>query len=184
MRTDLFSAIVRQDIEFFDRQRTGEIVNRLTSDVQDFKSSFKQVVSSGLRAGAQIVGCTISLILISPKMTFITLICVPSIIVVGTAVGSVLRSISREAQAQVRTLSLVTGILSPLRFSGREVHRGRRGGDKQHQNGSRLCDGRSGGGNVSSGGGNVDGPQPEAWVRGRPLPSGRKHVSEQVKIWR
>ena len=28
MRCDLFSAIVKQDISFFDQQRTGEVINR------------------------------------------------------------------------------------------------------------------------------------------------------------
>lgn len=74
---------------------------RLTSDVQDFKSSFKQTVSGGLRAATQIIGCSVSLILISPQMTYITLLCVPTIIAVGTLFGSILRKTSRNAQAQV-----------------------------------------------------------------------------------
>lgn len=69
--------------------------------MQDFKSSFKQTVSGGLRAATQIIGCSISLVLISPHMTFITLLCIPSVIAVGTLFGSILRKTSREAQAQV-----------------------------------------------------------------------------------
>ncbi|KAF2899958.1 hypothetical protein ILUMI_06225 [Ignelater luminosus] len=107
MKTDLFASILKQDIAFFDQQRTGEIVNRLTSDIQDFKSSFKQVVSGGLRASTQIIGCSISLIVISPQMTFITLLCVPAVIVLGSAVGSVLRQTSRRAQAQVEKSTAV-----------------------------------------------------------------------------
>lgn len=76
---------------------------RLTTDVQEFKSSFKQTVSGGLRAATQIIGCSVSLIMISPEMTFITLLCVPSIVAVGTLIGSLLRATSRRAQAQVRS---------------------------------------------------------------------------------
>ncbi|KAG5880049.1 hypothetical protein JTB14_018474 [Gonioctena quinquepunctata] len=107
MRTDLFSSIMQQDIAFFDQQRTGEIINRLTSDIQDFKSSFKQTVSGGLRAVTQIVGCSISLVMISPEMTFFTLLCVPTVIGVGTIIGSLLRSTSRKAQAQVEKTTAV-----------------------------------------------------------------------------
>ncbi|XP_063919277.1 mitochondrial potassium channel ATP-binding subunit-like isoform X1 [Zophobas morio] len=107
MKTDLFSAILKQDIAFFDEQRTGEIINRLTSDIQDFKSSFKQTVSGGLRAGAQIVGCSISLVMISPYMTFITLLCIPTVIAVGTVFGALLRGISRKAQAQLEKTTAV-----------------------------------------------------------------------------
>ncbi|CAH1163876.1 unnamed protein product [Phaedon cochleariae] len=107
MRTDLFSSIMCQDIAFFDQQRTGEIINRLTTDIQDFKSSFKQTVSGGLRAATQIIGCSISLFVISPEMTFITLLCIPTVVVVGTLFGSLLRSTSRKAQAQLEKTTAV-----------------------------------------------------------------------------
>lgn len=119
MKTDLFSSIIKQDIAFFDEHRTGEIINRqifsliplepfgnpvlrrLTTDVQDFKSSFKQIISSGLRASTQIIGCSISLLMISPQMTFITLLCIPTVVAVGTALGSLLRKTSQAAHEQV-----------------------------------------------------------------------------------
>lgn len=56
LRQDLFKQIVIQDMAFFDANRTGELVNRLTADVQDFKSCFKQCVSQGLRSIAQLIG--------------------------------------------------------------------------------------------------------------------------------
>lgn len=56
IRQDLFKQIILQDLSFFDKNRTGELVNRLTADVQDFKSSFKQCVSQGLRSFAQLIG--------------------------------------------------------------------------------------------------------------------------------
>lgn len=56
LRQDLFKQIIIQDLAFFDANRTGELVNRLTADVQDFKSCFKQCVSQGLRSIAQLIG--------------------------------------------------------------------------------------------------------------------------------
>lgn len=56
LRQDLFKQIIIQDLAFFDANRTGELVNRLTADVQDFKSCFKQCVSQGLRSFAQLIG--------------------------------------------------------------------------------------------------------------------------------
>ena len=37
LRAQLFSAMVRQDMSFFDSHRSGELVGRLTTDVADFK---------------------------------------------------------------------------------------------------------------------------------------------------
>jgi hypothetical protein len=39
---------------------------------------------------------------ISPQMTVVMMLVMPSIVVVGTVFGSVLRKFSREAQIQVR----------------------------------------------------------------------------------
>ncbi|XP_049876844.1 mitochondrial potassium channel ATP-binding subunit isoform X2 [Pectinophora gossypiella] len=107
MKQDLFVSILNQDMAFFDRERTGELVNRLTVDVQDFKSSFKQTISGGLRAITQVVGSAVSLLVISPHLTGLTMVCVPSVVIGGTFIGSLLRKLSREAQQQIEKATLV-----------------------------------------------------------------------------
>lgn len=62
LRKDLFASIMRQDIQFFDNHKSGEIISRLSSDVQEFKSSFKTVVSQGLRSLTQVFIFKINLI--------------------------------------------------------------------------------------------------------------------------
>lgn len=101
LRKQLFASLLKQDIYFYDQHKTGELVNRLTADVQDFKSSFKLCISQGMRSVTQIIGCGISLYMISPQMAGLTGVFVPMIIGIGTALGSLLRSLSREAQHQV-----------------------------------------------------------------------------------
>ncbi|XP_071104467.1 mitochondrial potassium channel ATP-binding subunit-like [Haliotis cracherodii] len=107
MKIQLFESLLSQDIEFYDRHKTGELINRLTTDIQDFKSSFKLCISQGLRATTQTVGCVASLLMISPKLTGIMLIVVPAIISAGTALGSNLRTLSRKAQEQVSQATAV-----------------------------------------------------------------------------
>ncbi|KAG6458871.1 mitochondrial potassium channel ATP-binding subunit [Manduca sexta] len=107
MKQDLFISILKQDMAFFDQERTGELVNRLTVDVQDFKSSFKQTIAGGLRAMTQVVGSAVSLLVISPHLTGLTMICIPSVVIGGTFIGSLLRKLSREAQAQIEKSTLV-----------------------------------------------------------------------------
>lgn len=101
LRQDLFKSIIMQDIEFFDKHRTGEIVSRLTSDIQELKSSFKTLISQGLRSVTQILGCVVSIIVISPQLTGVMVLCMPSIIFVGTLLGRSLRKLSNEAQEQI-----------------------------------------------------------------------------------
>lgn len=101
MRIKLFDSLLRQDVEFFDTHKTGELVDRLTSDIQDFKSSFKLCISQGLRAVTQTIGCVFTLYAISPKLTVLIVTVIPAIIGVGTMMGSGLRALSKAAQDQV-----------------------------------------------------------------------------------
>uniref|UniRef100_A0A8C4YEP3 Mitochondrial potassium channel ATP-binding subunit n=1 Tax=Gopherus evgoodei TaxID=1825980 RepID=A0A8C4YEP3_9SAUR len=101
MRKTLFASLLRQDVAFFDANRTGQLVNRLTTDIQEFKSSFKLVISQGLRSVTQTVGCFASLYLLSPKLTGLLLVVMPSLVGAGALIGSILRSLSRQAQEQV-----------------------------------------------------------------------------------
>ena len=49
LRKDLFAKMMVQDMAFFDTHKSQDIISRLTLDVQEFKSSFKQVVSQGMK---------------------------------------------------------------------------------------------------------------------------------------
>ena len=80
---------------------------RLTADVQDFKSSFKMVISQGLRSTTQTLGCFVSLYLISPHMAGVVAVALPVIIGVGSVIGATLRQWSRQAQQQVITVMYI-----------------------------------------------------------------------------
>lgn len=101
LRKTLFQSLISQDIEFFDKNKTGELIDRLTSDVQDFKSSFKACVAQGLKSFTQAAGCVGALFSISPKLTGLLLGVVPTLICVGSFLGSFLRKLSRQVQAQL-----------------------------------------------------------------------------------
>lgn len=49
LKVRLFNQMIKQDISFYDKTRTGELIDRLTSDIQDFKSSFKSCISQGIK---------------------------------------------------------------------------------------------------------------------------------------
>ncbi|XP_028832645.1 mitochondrial potassium channel ATP-binding subunit isoform X2 [Denticeps clupeoides] len=107
MRKALFTSLLRQDVAFFDATKTGQLVNRLTSDIQEFKSAFKLVISQGLRSVTQTVGCFVSLYLISPKLTGLTVVVLPCLVGAGAVIGSFLRRLSRRAQEQVSKATAV-----------------------------------------------------------------------------
>lgn len=76
-------------------------MSRLTTDVQEFKSSFKLVISQGLRSCTQVIGSLVSLSMLSPRLTLLLAIATPALMGVGTLMGSGLRKLSRQCQEQV-----------------------------------------------------------------------------------
>lgn len=55
LRASVFSSILRQEVAFFDRTRTGELINRLSADTAVVGRSLTDNLSDGLRAVAQAV---------------------------------------------------------------------------------------------------------------------------------
>lgn len=53
LRAAVFSSILRQEVAFFDRNRTGELINRLSADTAVVGHSITDNLSDGLRAVAQ-----------------------------------------------------------------------------------------------------------------------------------
>uniref|UniRef100_A0A4X2KL84 Mitochondrial potassium channel ATP-binding subunit n=1 Tax=Vombatus ursinus TaxID=29139 RepID=A0A4X2KL84_VOMUR len=107
IRQELFGCLLRQDIAFFDGKKTGQLVTRLTADVQEFKSSFKLIISQGLRSCTQMAGCVVSLTVLSPRLTLLLLMVTPALVGAGTLLGTFLRRLSRKAQEQI---SKATGV--------------------------------------------------------------------------
>lgn len=53
LRESLFTSILRQEVGFFDKTRTGELINRLSSDTAIVGRALTDNMSDGLRAIAQ-----------------------------------------------------------------------------------------------------------------------------------
>ncbi|VDM54738.1 unnamed protein product [Angiostrongylus costaricensis] len=107
LRVKLFSQLVLMDMSFYDSQKTADLSNRLNVDVEEFKSCFKLVIAQGLKTVAQVTGCFLIIIRISPKLTLYTVAVIPLVIGIGTLFGALLRNLSRRAQAQFSAASCV-----------------------------------------------------------------------------
>ena len=116
LRSQLFRALIEQDIAFFDSHKTSELVSRLSSDVQDLKSGFKLLIGQGLRYTIQTVGCTLNIFLLSNQLSLTITGSVALMVILGSMFGAVLRNWSRDAQAKISsTLATADESLSNIR---------------------------------------------------------------------
>lgn len=52
----LFKSVVAQEIGFFDKTSTGELINRLSTDTSKIGQSLTSNISDGLRSFVQVIG--------------------------------------------------------------------------------------------------------------------------------
>lgn len=98
LREKLFSSVMRQEMGFFDKTRTGELVNRLSADTTLVGQSVSINISDGLRSVAQAIGGVGMMVYVSPKLTAIALAIVPPIAIMSRIYGKYLRNITKDVQ--------------------------------------------------------------------------------------
>ncbi|XP_032804421.1 ATP-binding cassette sub-family B member 10, mitochondrial isoform X2 [Petromyzon marinus] len=98
LRDSLFRAIMRQELGFFDRTRTGELVNRLSADTALMGRAVTENLSDGLRSVAQVTVGIGMMFYVSPKLATFVLGVVPPIALIAVVYGRYLRRITKRTQ--------------------------------------------------------------------------------------
>ncbi len=98
LRNDLFSKICRQEIAFFDQNKTGALTNRLASDTTVLQNAVSVNISMALRFTLSGLGSIIILLYTSWKLTLVMLSIVPIVAVAATIYGRKLRRVSKDVQ--------------------------------------------------------------------------------------
>ncbi|KAF5398508.1 ABC transporter [Paragonimus heterotremus] len=100
LRRALFRSLVYREVAYFDVQNSGKLLESITSDVQTFKSSFKQCISHGLKNTIQVIGSVYALLKISSTLTFTLMGSLPCVVLVGSLMGAELRRLSQNVHSQ------------------------------------------------------------------------------------
>ncbi|XP_066472828.1 ATP-binding cassette sub-family B member 10, mitochondrial [Tiliqua scincoides] len=98
LRETMFSSLLKQEVAFFDKTSTGELINRLSSDTALLGRSVTENLSDGLRAGAQASFGIGMMFFISPKLATFVLSVVPPLAFIAVIYGRYLRKLTRITQ--------------------------------------------------------------------------------------
>ncbi len=98
LRTALFKRILTLDPVFFAHMRTGEVLSRLTTDIQLVDTLLTTSVSYALRNFFTLIGGVILLFFVSPKLTGFVLLIVPVLIVPLFIFGRQVRKLTVKSQ--------------------------------------------------------------------------------------
>eukprot|EP00026_Physarum_polycephalum_P004136 Phypoly_transcript_04153.p1 GENE.Phypoly_transcript_04153~~Phypoly_transcript_04153.p1 ORF type:complete len:700 (+),score=103.93 Phypoly_transcript_04153:77-2176(+) len=116
LKNRLFAIVLAQDVEFFDKFSTGDLLSRLTADPESIRSAFKHTVTMGVRSVGQIIGGVAQLYIISKDLTLLMLVIVPAVVGIGTIYTRFLKSVSLKARNAAAQASFVaTEVISNVR---------------------------------------------------------------------
>ncbi len=74
MRSDLFAKIVYLPIKYFDTHRHGDIMSRMTNDVENISNTVSQSISSVISSILTLIGTFIIMLFYSPILTGVSLV--------------------------------------------------------------------------------------------------------------
>ena len=77
MRKDITSKINRMPMKYFESRTYGEVLSRITNDVDTLGQSLNQSITQIITSVATLVGTLVMMLSISPLMTLISLVILP-----------------------------------------------------------------------------------------------------------
>lgn len=107
LRTQLYRRTYIQDAEFFDANRVGDLISRLSSDTVVVGKSITQNISDGLRALFSGGAGFCAMVWLSPHLTGLLLIVLPPVAVGAFFYGRAIRNISKGIQKNLGTLTKI-----------------------------------------------------------------------------
>lgn len=77
MRKDIYDKINKLPLSYFDKHTHGEILSRVTNDIDNISTTLQQSMTQLITSVITIIGVVIMMVTISPLMTAVTVITIP-----------------------------------------------------------------------------------------------------------
>ena len=87
LRSQVEDKINRLPLGYFDKQTRGEVLSRVTNDIDNISQALQQTLSQLLTSLLTVIGVTVMMFVVSPVLALIALVTIPVSILVTTVIG-------------------------------------------------------------------------------------------------
>jgi subfamily B ATP-binding cassette protein MsbA len=108
LRDQLFRHILDQSATFFSRNTSGQLMSRITNDVNQVQQAVSETVGDLMREGLSLVGLAIYLFYQDARLALVAITGAPLVVYPLVRFGKRIRSTTRRSQEQLEQLSHVT----------------------------------------------------------------------------
>lgn len=98
LRKDLFHCIIKQEVAFFDTNRTGELCNRLSSDTSVLQNAVTVNLSMLSRYVLQMIGSLVLMFTLNAALTGVLLAVVPVVSLCAVQYGKYMKKLRQQFQ--------------------------------------------------------------------------------------
>lgn len=122
MRKDLFEDLVRLPIKYFDTHRHGDIMSRMTNDVENISTTVSQSIGSLISGVLTVLGSFIIMMIYSPLLTLISVSTIILTVIVSSLMTKYMRKFFMQQQILLGKLNshieeTVTGFRTVAAYS-------------------------------------------------------------------
>ncbi len=108
MRTDIFDKVSTLHIGYFSNERKGDLMSKMTNDVQEVENTIVQSLRVVFREPATIILYFAVLFFMSVKLTLFTILIIP---ISGAIIGGITRRLKKKAVESQQSLGRIVNIL-------------------------------------------------------------------------
>jgi ABC-type multidrug transport system fused ATPase/permease subunit len=137
LRMDTYHHLIRLPMNFFNRERVGELNSRISNDISMLQDTFMTTLAELVRQVIVIFGGVTLLFFYSVELTLVMLVSLPVMMIAAFFFGEFIRTLSKEtqeklAQSQIVVEETLTGIASVKAFANELYETNRYEGVVQH----------------------------------------------------
>ncbi|WP_026956567.1 ABC transporter ATP-binding protein [Algoriphagus vanfongensis] len=108
MRADIFGKVTQFHIGYFSNERKGDLMSKMTNDVQEVENTIVQSLRVVFREPATIILYFAVLFFMSVKLTLFTILIIP---ISGAIIGGITRRLKKKAIQSQQSLGRIVNIL-------------------------------------------------------------------------
>ncbi|QQS27640.1 MAG: ABC transporter ATP-binding protein [Sphingobacteriales bacterium] len=127
IRADAFGKVVALPVSYFTEERKGDIITRLTSDIQEIENSIISMLAIAFTEPLTVLAYLITMFIISPQLTLFVLIILP---LTGLIIGQIGKSLKKKSHQAQSKLGMLMTIIDET-ISGMKVIKGFNAQQKQ-----------------------------------------------------
>jgi ATP-binding cassette subfamily B multidrug efflux pump len=101
MREDVFNKLVELPVGFFDRHQVGDIISRISYDIDTVNTSMSTDVVQILASTITVAGSLIMMLIISPRLVLVTLVTIPLSLLYTRYMAKKVRPLFRKRSARL-----------------------------------------------------------------------------------